>query len=71
MGVGPQYPTKHLYVAAGDLDALANNFMATFWGQASQRIIAAVTPVATSSRVDAKAQFEKFLRQLIGPAPVV
>jgi hypothetical protein len=35
VGVGAQYDTTHVYLAAGDLDAFVNCFVATFGGKPS------------------------------------
>jgi hypothetical protein len=50
IGVGPQYDTTHVYVAtAGDMDALVSSFVATFGGSASERGVADVTPLPSST----------------------
>jgi predicted enzyme related to lactoylglutathione lyase len=55
VAVGPQYDSTHVYVAAGDFDALVNSFVATFGGKASTRTISNVTPVASSTEFQAVA----------------
>jgi len=49
VAVGPQYDTTHVYVAPADIDAFVNSFVATFGGKASKRIVADVTPFASST----------------------
>jgi predicted enzyme related to lactoylglutathione lyase len=53
VAVGAQYDTTHVYVAQGDLDALANSLVATFGGGLSKRIVANVTPVPSSTELQA------------------
>src|SRR5271155_187146 len=53
VAVGPQYNTTHVYVAEGDLDALVNSFVATFGGSSSKRSVANVTPVPSSTEMQA------------------
>jgi predicted enzyme related to lactoylglutathione lyase len=49
VGVGPQYDTTHVYVAADQLDAFATSFAATFGGQASKPVVMDVTPTPSST----------------------
>ena len=53
VAVGPQYDTTHVYVAEGDLDAFVNSFVATFGGSSSKRGAASVTPVPSSTEMQA------------------
>jgi predicted enzyme related to lactoylglutathione lyase len=53
IAVGPQYSTTHIYVAAGDFDALVNSFVATFGGSPSPRSVGTVTPVPSSTQMQA------------------
>jgi len=53
VAVGPQYATTHVYVSAGDLDALVSSFIATFGGSATKRVVVNVTPVASSTEQQA------------------
>jgi hypothetical protein len=53
VAVGPQYDTTHVYVAEGDLDAFVNSFVATFGGSSSKRSVATVTPVPSSTEMQA------------------
>jgi predicted enzyme related to lactoylglutathione lyase len=50
VGVGAQYDTTHVYLAAGDLDAFVNSFVATFGGKPSARIVINVLPVPSSTQ---------------------
>jgi predicted enzyme related to lactoylglutathione lyase len=43
-GVGAQYGTTHVYVAAEDMDRFAASFLATFGGKSSQPTVVTVTP---------------------------
>jgi hypothetical protein len=49
VAVAPQYTTTHVYVAAADLDAFVQSFVATFGGTASKRSVTNVLPVASST----------------------
>jgi predicted enzyme related to lactoylglutathione lyase len=51
VAMGPQYDTTHVYVAAGDFDALVSSFVATFRGKASKRTVGNATPVASSAEM--------------------
>jgi len=51
-GVGPQYDTTHVYVAAADFDRFVASVLATFGGKASPRGVLQVTP--TPSRTIAQ-----------------
>jgi hypothetical protein len=53
VAVGPQYDTTHVYVSAGDFDAFVNSFIATFGGTASRRAVANITPVSSSTEMQA------------------
>lgn len=53
IAVGPQYDSTHVYVARGDFDAFVNSFIATFGGSSSQRTVANVTPVPSSTEFQA------------------
>jgi hypothetical protein len=45
IGVGPQYDTARVYVAAANLDAFVKNFLAVFDGGAAGRTTVNVTPM--------------------------
>ncbi len=47
--VGPQYDSTHVYVAPGDLPALAAAFTATFGGKAGNPAVVTVTPTPSST----------------------
>jgi hypothetical protein len=53
VAVGPEYDTTHVYVAPENFDALVNSFAATFGGNPSKRSVANVTPVPSSSLMQA------------------
>jgi predicted enzyme related to lactoylglutathione lyase len=53
VAVGPQYDTTHVYVAAGDMDALVESLVATFGGSASNPGVTNTAPVASSTRFQA------------------
>jgi predicted enzyme related to lactoylglutathione lyase len=53
VAVGPQYGTTHIYIAPGDFDAFVNSFVATFGGSPSKRTVASVTPVPSSTEMQA------------------
>ncbi len=54
IAVGPQYGTTHVYVASSsDLDALVKSFVATFGGTSTKRYVAKVTPVPSSTELQA------------------
>jgi len=54
IAVGPEYGTTHVYVASSsDLDALVNSLIATFGGTAAKSYVANVTPVASSTELQA------------------
>src|SRR5271156_6246028 len=53
VAVGPQYDTTHVYVAPADFDAFVNSVVATFGGKPSKRIVGNVTPVASSTEMQA------------------
>jgi predicted enzyme related to lactoylglutathione lyase len=53
VAVGPQYDTTHVYVSLEDLDAFVNSLVATFGGSASKRVVANVTPVPSSTELQA------------------
>jgi hypothetical protein len=48
-GVGAQYGTTHVYVAAEDMDRFAASFLATFGGKSSQPTVVTVTPTPSST----------------------
>ena len=48
-GVGAQYGTTHVYVAAEDMDRFAPSFLATFGGKSSQPTVVTVTPTPSST----------------------
>jgi predicted enzyme related to lactoylglutathione lyase len=52
-GVGPEYDTTHVYVAAADLAPFAASFIATFGGQASKPATMTVTPTPSSATFEA------------------
>jgi hypothetical protein len=49
VAVGPQYDTTHVYVAAGQMDAFAASFGATFGGSISKAVVMKVTPTPSSN----------------------
>lgn len=49
IGVGAQYDTTHVYVAAADVDKFAESFLATFGGQSTRQVVATVTPTPSST----------------------
>ena len=49
IGVGPQYDTTHVYVAAADLDAFVKSFLAVLGGSARGQTTVNVTPVPSSA----------------------
>jgi hypothetical protein len=49
VGVGAQYGTAHVYVAAEDMDRFAASFLATFGGTSSQPAVVTVTPTPSST----------------------
>jgi predicted enzyme related to lactoylglutathione lyase len=53
IAVGPQYDTTHVYVAPADFDAFVNSFIATFGGRLTKRTVANVTPVPSSTEMQA------------------
>jgi predicted enzyme related to lactoylglutathione lyase len=53
IAVGPQYGTTHVYVAPADLDAFVNSFVATFGGVTTKRSVANVSPVPSSTEMQA------------------
>jgi hypothetical protein len=53
VAVGPEYDTTHVYVAPENFDALVNSFVATFGGSSLKRSIANVTPVSSSTEMQA------------------
>jgi hypothetical protein len=50
LGLGAQYDTTHVYLAAVDLDAFVNSFVATFGGKASASVVTNVLPVPSSTQ---------------------
>jgi hypothetical protein len=48
-GVGAQYGTAHVYVAAGDMDRFTASFLATFGGTSSPPSIVTVTPAPSTT----------------------
>jgi hypothetical protein len=48
-GVGAQYDTTHVYVAAADVDKFAASFLGTFGGQSTRQVVATVTPTPSST----------------------
>jgi predicted enzyme related to lactoylglutathione lyase len=53
VAVGPQYDTTHVYVAPADFDAFVSSFVATFGGNPSKRTVANVTPIPSSTEMQA------------------
>jgi predicted enzyme related to lactoylglutathione lyase len=53
IAVGPEYDTAHVYVAPENFDALVNSFVATFGGSSLKRSVANVTPVSSSTEMQA------------------
>ena len=53
VAVGPQYGTTHVYIAPRDFDAFVNSFVATFGGKPTKRSVASVTPVPSSTEMQA------------------
>jgi predicted enzyme related to lactoylglutathione lyase len=53
VAVGPEYDTTHVYVAPENFDALVNSFVATFGGSPLKRSVANVTPVSSSTEMQA------------------
>src|SRR5208282_294408 len=53
VAVGPEYDTTHVYVAPENIDALVNSFVATFGGSSLKRSVANVTPVSSSTELQA------------------
>jgi predicted enzyme related to lactoylglutathione lyase len=53
VAVGPQYDTTHVYVTPGDMNAFVKSFLATFGGSATQRSTSTVTPVPSSTELQA------------------
>jgi hypothetical protein len=53
VAVGPQYNTTHVYVASADFDAFVNSFVATFGGRLTKRSVATVTPLPSSTEMQA------------------
>ena len=49
VGVGSQYDTTHVYVAAEDVDKFVSSFLATFGGQSTKQVVATVTPTPSST----------------------
>jgi predicted enzyme related to lactoylglutathione lyase len=49
VGVGSQYGTAHVYVAAEDMERFATSFLATFGGTSSQPADVTVTPTPSST----------------------
>jgi len=49
VGVGAQYDSTHVYVAAGDLDRFVDSFAATFGGKPSASLTTNVLPVPSSA----------------------
>lgn len=47
--VGAQYDTTHVYVPAGDVDAFAASFIATFGGTSTKQVVVTVTPTPSST----------------------
>ena len=50
VGVGSQYGTAHVYVAAEDMERFTASFLATFGGTASQPADVTVTPTPSSTK---------------------
>jgi hypothetical protein len=55
IGVGSQYGTTHVYVAAADMDRFATSFLATFGGKSSQPSAVTVTPTPSTTNWQALA----------------
>jgi predicted enzyme related to lactoylglutathione lyase len=53
VAAGPQYDSTHVYVAPADFDAFVNSFVATFGGRLAKRTVATVTPVPSSTEMQA------------------
>jgi hypothetical protein len=49
-GVGAQYGTTHVYVAAEDMDRFSASFLATFGGSSSSPADVTVTPTPSVAR---------------------
>src|SRR5947209_13578396 len=49
VGVGPQYDTTHVYVAAEEFDRFVTSFLATFGGSTSKQGVFTVTPTPSST----------------------
>jgi len=49
VGVGPQYDTAHVYVAAEEFDRFVTSFLATFGGSTSKQGVFTVTPTPSST----------------------
>ena len=54
-GVGAQYGTAHVYVAAADMDRFTASFLATFGGKSSQPSAVTVTPTPSTTNWQALA----------------
>jgi predicted enzyme related to lactoylglutathione lyase len=54
-GVGAQYGSTHVYVAAADMDRFATSFLATFGGKSSQPSVVTVTPTPSTTHWQALA----------------
>ena len=49
VGVGPQYDTAHVYVAAEEFDRFVTSFLATFGGSTFKQGVFTVTPTPSST----------------------
>ncbi|KAA0699003.1 glyoxalase [Neorhizobium sp. P12A] len=49
VGVGAQYDTTHVYVAADDVDAFSKSFLATFGGTSTKQVVTTVTPTPSKT----------------------
>jgi predicted enzyme related to lactoylglutathione lyase len=49
VGVGAQYDSSHVYVAAADIDRFVDSFVATFGGKSTSRTVLTITPTPSST----------------------
>lgn len=53
VGVGSQYDTAHVYVAAADLEPFVRSFTATFGGKSTAPLVMTITPTPSSTTFQA------------------
>jgi predicted enzyme related to lactoylglutathione lyase len=49
IGIGAQYDTTHVYLAAADVGRFVASFLQTFGGQSTKQVVATVTPTPSST----------------------